>query len=101
MPIIIEWSYADGSKEIERIPAQVWRHNEKNVTKAFMKDKQVTGIRIDPLLETADIDLANNTWGEVPKAASRFQLFKQKQNAARGESTGVNAMQKSQEKTGY
>ena len=25
MPIIIEWTYKDGTKEIERIPAQVWR----------------------------------------------------------------------------
>ena len=29
MPVIIEWTYKDGSKEIEKIPAQVWRHNEK------------------------------------------------------------------------
>src|SRR6476659_4918414 len=28
MPIIIEWTFKDGSKEIERIPAQVWRLNE-------------------------------------------------------------------------
>ena len=38
MPIIIEWTYADGTKEIERIPAQVWRLNEKKVVKTFMKD---------------------------------------------------------------
>ncbi|MFN8290310.1 MAG: M1 family metallopeptidase [Chitinophagaceae bacterium] len=25
MPIIIEWTYKDGTKEVERIPAQVWR----------------------------------------------------------------------------
>jgi hypothetical protein len=101
MPIIIEWTYSDGTKETDRIPAQVWRHNENSVVKAFMKNKQVTGIRIDPWKETADINESNNTWGDVPKMASRFQVFKTKQASSRGESTGVNAMQKAKEKTGY
>ncbi len=25
MPVIIQWTYADGTKEIERIPAEIWR----------------------------------------------------------------------------
>ena len=37
MPIIIEWTYKDGTKEIERIPAQVWRLNENKVVKTFIK----------------------------------------------------------------
>jgi hypothetical protein len=98
MPIIIEWTYRDGSKEVERIPAQVWRLNENKVTKFFMKDKEVTGIRIDPLRETADINEGNNTWGNVIPTASRFQVFKARQAAARGQSTGVNPMQKAQGK---
>jgi hypothetical protein len=101
MPIIIEWTYSDGTKEIERIPAQVWRHNEEVVTKTFMKDKPVTGIRVDPLKETADINETNNNWGAVPQTASRFQVFKAKQNSSRGQSTGINPMQKAKEKTGY
>jgi hypothetical protein len=32
MPIIIEWTYKDGSKETERIPVQIWRKNENKVT---------------------------------------------------------------------
>jgi len=27
-PIIIEWTFVDGSKEIEKIPAEIWRTNE-------------------------------------------------------------------------
>lgn len=100
MPIILEWTYKDGTKEIERIPAQVWRLNEKNVTKFFMKDKEVASIKLDPMKETADIDESNNTWGEMP-APSRFQVFKQKQNAARGQSTGPNPMQNAAEKKGF
>jgi hypothetical protein len=101
MPIIIEWTYEDGSKEIDRIPAQVWRLNENKVTKFFMKDKRVTGIRLDPMKETADIDESNNTWGSVPTEPTKFQLFKQKQGAARGQSQGINPMQKATEKKSF
>ena len=93
MPIIIEWTYKDGSKEVDRIPAQVWRLNEKQVVKSFMKDKEVASIKLDPLRETADIDETNNLWGAVDATPTRFQLFKQKQGVGRGQSSGVNAMQ--------
>ncbi len=62
MPIILEWTYADGTKEIERIPAQIWRKNENKVVKVFMKDKQVTKLQLDPMRETADINTSNNSW---------------------------------------
>lgn len=97
MPIIIEWGFSDGSKQVDRIPAQVWRLDEKNVTKVFMFDKEVASIRLDPNKETADIDESNNTWRTMP-VLSRFSVFKQKQQAARGQSTGVNPMQKAEEK---
>ncbi|HZX75335.1 MAG TPA: M1 family metallopeptidase, partial [Cyclobacteriaceae bacterium] len=54
MPVIIEWTYKDGSKEIERLPAEIWRTNEMKVTKVFAKDKEVTSIVIDPLKEITD-----------------------------------------------
>jgi hypothetical protein len=97
MPIIIEWTFKDGSKEVDRIPAQVWRLNENKVTKFFMKDKEVTSIKLDPMRETADIDESNNTWGNVAPEPTKFQVFKMKQ-AARGQSQGINPMQKAQEK---
>lgn len=100
MPIIIEWTYKDGSKEIERIPAQVWRLNEKSVTKFFAKDKEVASIKLDPMRETADINEANNSWGDMP-APSKFKAFKQKQDAIRGQSQGLNPMQKANEKKGF
>lgn len=97
MPIIIEWTYKDGTKEIERIPTQVWRLNEKAVVKTFMKDKEVASIKIDPLRETADIDESNNTWGNVAPQPTKLEVFKMKQQA-RGQSTGPNPMQKAMEK---
>ena len=60
MPIIIEWTFRDGSKEIDRIPVQVWRKNENKVIKTFLKDKEVASIKLDPLKETADINENNN-----------------------------------------
>jgi hypothetical protein len=93
MPIIIEWTYKDSSKEIDRIPAQIWRLNEKTVTKAFMRDKEVAYIKIDPNRETADINESNNTWGVATRELTRFQVFKLKQQA-RGQAAGMNPMQK-------
>lgn len=100
MPIIIEWTYKDGTKEMERIPAQVWRLNENNVKKFFVKDKEVASIKLDPLRETADIDESNNTWGNLPKQPTRFEVFKMKQGG-RGQSTGPNPMQKELRKKGF
>jgi hypothetical protein len=96
MPIIVEWTFKDGTKQVDRIPAQVWRYNENKVTKVFVKDKEVTSIRLDPMRETADINEANNTWGDIP-APSKFQVFKAKQQV-RGQSIGINPMQKAKEK---
>lgn len=97
MPIILEWTYKDGSKEVDRIPAQVWRLNENKVVKTFMKDKEVTSIKLDPMKETADIDEGNNTWGDASKQATKLQVFKMKQQA-RGQSNGPNPMQNAQQK---
>jgi hypothetical protein len=93
MPIIVEFTYKDGTKEIDRIPAQIWRKNELNTSKFYMKDKQVASILIDPLRETADIDTGNNTWGGA-ETASKFKIYKLKAaTTARGQSVGRNPMQ--------
>ena len=75
MPVIIEWTYKDGTTEIERIPAAIWRKNENNFRKVFLKHKEVSGIVIDPFKETADIDKSNNNW-PVKELPTRFQVFK-------------------------
>ncbi|HEY4149491.1 MAG TPA: M1 family metallopeptidase [Chitinophagaceae bacterium] len=98
MPIILEWTYADGTKEIERIPAQIWRKNENKVVKVFMKDKQVTKLQLDPLKETADINTSNNSWPKIEDAPSRFEVFKMKQAGVRATNNSNNPMQKAEEK---
>jgi hypothetical protein len=97
MPIIIEWTYKDGSKEVERIPAQVWRHNENHVTKVFVKDKEVASIRLDPMRETADIDESNNSWPKVEEQ-SRFEFFKSRQQARGASGGATNPMQQAAKK---
>jgi len=95
MPIIIEWTFKDGTKEVDRIPVQVWRRNENKVVKTFMKDKEVVSIQLDPMKETADINTGNNTWPTAGATPSKFQLFKTRTGGARGGATGSgNPMQK-------
>jgi hypothetical protein len=92
MPIIIEWTYKDGTKEIERIPAQVWRKNESHLTKVFVKDKEVASIKLDPNRETADIDESNNSW-PVVQTESKFEIYKAKQQLLRSIPQTNNPMQ--------
>jgi len=77
MPLIIEWTYSDGSTEIERIPAEIWRRNENEVTKVFAKAKEVTSISLDPFKETADTYTNDNVFPRVEES-SRFNRFQEK-----------------------
>ena len=96
MPIILEFTFEDGTKETQRIPAQIWRKNENKVTKVFMTSKKAVSIQLDPMRETADIDESNNKWPNVA-APSKFALFKSK-GFTRGQSIGLSPMAASQNK---
>ncbi|PIB36350.1 aminopeptidase [Reichenbachiella sp. 5M10] len=74
-PLIVEWTYADGTTETEYIPAEIWRMNENEVKKVFIKDKEVTNIVIDPNEETADTNVEDNVFPRV-ETASEFDEFK-------------------------
>lgn len=99
MPIILEWTYADGTTEYEKIPAQVWRLNENKVIKTFVKNKAVKSIKLDPYRETADINESNNGWNTIAEP-SRFSVFKQNASGPRRGAPGIggNPMQRAQEK---
>jgi aminopeptidase N len=92
MPLIIEFHYADGSKETEYIPAEIWRKNESQVTKVFAKEKEVVKFVLDPKRETADIDESSNYWPRQYQP-TRFELFKGG-SAVRGAAQGDNPMKK-------
>jgi hypothetical protein len=65
MPIIVEMTYEDDTKEIFKYPAQIWRKNNDTAKKVYATEKAIKKIQIDPKLETADIDVTNNTWPKV------------------------------------
>lgn len=75
MPVILEWTYSDGSKEIERLPAEIWRTNEQQITKTFVKTKEVVSVKLDPKQETTDIRTENNVFPRTdqPSNLERFQ----------------------------
>ena len=76
MPIILEFTFVDRTTEVIRIPAEIWKKNSKEVKKIFILDKEVTNVRLDPFLETADVDLNNNSW-PARNEPTRFQIFKE------------------------
>jgi hypothetical protein len=83
-PVIIGWEFEDGSLEIDRISAYVWRKNEQHITKSFVKTKKVVRITLDPMRETADIDEENNRWPNQFKI-NRVEAYKLKQEASEDE----------------
>jgi aminopeptidase N len=75
MPLILEIELQSGKKVIERIPAEVWRYNSKKLTKLVVTDEPMVSLTQDPYMETADIDMNNNSWPrKITK--SRLELFK-------------------------
>lgn len=75
MPLIVQFEFEEGSTEIQRIPAEIWMLNQKEVTKIFKFKKDVKNITLDPFLETADINAKNNYW---PKITERLYFKVQK-----------------------
>ena len=85
MPVILKFVYEDGTEEDHRIPAEIWRRNNKEVSKVFVTDKIISRIILDPYLETADIDRSNNSF-PPEQQLSRFELFRQQRGAPTGRS---------------
>ncbi|GER59814.1 aminopeptidase [Patiriisocius marinus] len=78
MPIIVEYTYSDGSTKRETYPAQIWRKNDAEVGKTIASDLEITKIMVDPDEETADIDTSNNAWPKRKKLGE-FDTFKEGQ----------------------
>ena len=75
MPIIVKYTYSDGTSKTETYPAQIWRFNDLEVRKAIASEKEIVNITIDPNKETADVDSSNNMWPKEIKATD-FDRFK-------------------------
>jgi hypothetical protein len=88
MPLIFDLEFMDGTTRRINIPAEIWKKSEKEVTKVFACEREVKAILLDPQLETADVDISNNTWPQRI-APTRLELFKENQGRSR-----ENAMQR-------
>jgi len=77
MPLIVEYAYADGSKERVTYPVQLWRKNDASVKKIITSDKELVGVTVDPDQETADVNPDNNSWPKK-ETPSDFEKFKEK-----------------------
>jgi len=77
MPLIVEYTYADGTKENVTYPPEIWRKNDAEVSRVISSDKELVGIVVDPKLETADIDTTNNSW-PIKDEKSDFDQFKER-----------------------
>ncbi|MEM6644182.1 MAG: M1 family metallopeptidase [Bacteroidota bacterium] len=75
MPVLIQWNYTDGTTEMQQLPAEIWRLNELQVTKTFLKDKEVSSVVIDPEQALADINLENNVFPPV-ETEDKFEKMK-------------------------
>lgn len=98
MPLIIQFNFEDGTKEVKRIPAEIFKLNDQKVSKVFALNKQVASVELDPQEETADTDRENNYF---PRKAvpSRFELFKQSGGGRWSGGSGMNPMQKAKAET--
>lgn len=79
MPITVEFIYKDGTTEIEKMPAEIWRYNEETFVKTFIKEKEVAKININSKNEIADIDQSDNVYPRVPQE-SKFDQIKKGKN---------------------
>ncbi len=76
MPLIVEYTYDDGTKERITYPAEIWRKNDV-VKRAIASSKGIAKIVVDPDRETADIDTSNNSW-PTKNSQGKFERFKNK-----------------------
>ncbi|WP_291119423.1 M1 family metallopeptidase [Flavobacterium sp. UBA6135] len=77
MPILVELTFEDGTKEMHKFPEQIWRKNNQTAKRVFATEKKVTKFQVDPKLETADIDVDNNVWPRE-KTDSKFETSQNK-----------------------
>ena len=75
MPLIVEYTYADGTTRNMTYPPEIWRKNDKEVSVVLASEKELKGIVIDPKAETADIDTTNNMWPKK-EGGSAFDKLK-------------------------
>ena len=60
MPVPLQMTYANGETEQHRLPAELWRENPRVISRLLVTREPIVRVEIDPWLEIADADRANN-----------------------------------------
>lgn len=69
MPVILKVNYADGSSDLHRFPAEIWRYETSKIAKLLITEKEIISLELDPYQETGDIDTDNNHFPRKIKEA--------------------------------
>ncbi|MEZ6014162.1 MAG: M1 family metallopeptidase [Planctomycetota bacterium] len=73
-PLAFDVTWEDGTVEHVRVPAEIWRSNSERVSKLVIGKQPLTKVVLDPRLESADTDLADNTWPRaIPETRVRLR----------------------------
>ncbi|MDP5120034.1 MAG: M1 family metallopeptidase [Spirosomaceae bacterium] len=94
MPVIVKMEFEDGTSEVVRYPAEIWRTNDAEITKTVATAKRVKKFILDPFYEIADIDESDNMFPREPAQPTKFELFK------RGSFNRTNPMQEAKKTQG-
>ncbi len=68
MPVEMDITFTDGTTQRVKLPADIWRANEKLFTYGLFTSKEIAQVVLDPDDAFADINRSNNTW-KKPAAA--------------------------------
>ena len=77
MPLFLKIEHADGSIRELRLPAEIWRHGDRVISKLIVSREEIRSIEFDPQDELADVDRNNNRFPRLPREKV-FQLQKRK-----------------------
>jgi hypothetical protein len=77
MPILVTLEFEDGTFENHKFPEQIWRKNNQTATRVFATEKKVKSIQLDKNLQTADVNLDNNSWPKK-ETKSKFDELEKK-----------------------
>lgn len=81
MPLILEVAHTDGTHRTLRLPAEIWRHGDREISKLIVSRKPIASIEFDPGDELADGDRYNNRFPRLPMEKTfRLQKSKKEKN---------------------
>lgn len=87
MPVIAKIDYTDGSSEVKRWPAALWRRDPYKVRQMVVTSKEIKSVTLDPFLEIADANVENNYFPRRP-VKTRLEMFKRRQSKSLMEKAG-------------